>query len=70
MAEINEIVKEFSPPIGALLGGILGSLLGLHLALAVSAAALFPSWIWLYLSPARHLTTNDIGVGEPVSQAR
>lgn len=57
-------------PIGALLGGLLGSLLGLHLALAVSAAALFPSWVWLYLSPARHLTRIPVALGELASRPR
>lgn len=42
-------------PVGALLGGLLGETLGLHLALWVSALALFPSWLWLFFSPARSL---------------
>ncbi len=42
-------------PLGALLGGLLGDTLGLRPALAIAALALFPSWVWLYLSPARSL---------------
>ncbi len=42
-------------PLGALLGGFLGDTLGLRPALAIAALALFPSWLWLYLSPARSL---------------
>jgi MFS family permease len=41
-------------PLGALLGGLLGDALGLRPALAIAAVALFPSWLWLYFSPARH----------------
>jgi MFS family permease len=44
-------------PLGALLGGLLGETLGLRPALAIAALALFPSWLWLYLSPARTLST-------------
>jgi MFS family permease len=42
-------------PLGALLGGLLGQLLGPHTAVAIAALALFPSWLWLYFSPARSL---------------
>jgi MFS family permease len=42
-------------PLGALLGGVLGALLGPHTAVAIAALALFPSWLWLYFSPARSL---------------
>lgn len=42
-------------PIGALTGGLLGDTLGLRPALAIAALALFPSWVWLYFSPARSL---------------
>jgi MFS family permease len=42
-------------PLGALLGGLLGETLGLRPALLVAALLLFPSWCWLYFSPARSL---------------
>lgn len=42
-------------PLGALLGGVLGETLGLRPALGIAAVALFPSWLWLYFSPARSL---------------
>jgi MFS family permease len=46
-------------PLGALLGGLLGETLGLRPALGIAALALFPSWLWLYCSPARSL--RDLG---------
>lgn len=42
-------------PLGALLGGLLGEAIGLRPALLVAALALFPSWLWLFFSPARRL---------------
>jgi MFS family permease len=44
-------------PLGALLGGLLGETIGLRPALLVGALLLFPSWCWLYFSPARSLVT-------------
>jgi MFS family permease len=44
-------------PLGALLGGLLGEAIGLRPALLVSALVLFPSWCWLFFSPARSLRT-------------
>jgi MFS family permease len=44
-------------PLGALLGGLLGEMIGLRPALLVGALLLFPSWCWLYFSPARSLRT-------------
>jgi len=44
-------------PLGALLGGLLGETIGLRPALLVSALVLFPSWCWLFFSPARSLRT-------------
>ena len=44
-------------PLGALLGGLLGEAIGLRPALLVGALLLFPSWCWLYFSPARSLRT-------------
>ena len=44
-------------PLGALLGGLLGETIGLRPALLVSALLLFPSWCWLFFSPARSLRT-------------
>ena len=43
-------------PLGALLG-LLGETIGLRPALLVSALVLFPSWCWLFFSPARALRT-------------
>ena len=36
-------------------GSWAGQLLGLQPAITICALALFPSWLWLYLSPARRL---------------
>jgi MFS family permease len=44
-------------PLGSLLGGLLGETLGLQTALWIGAALLFPSWLWLFFSPARSLRT-------------
>src|SRR5918997_72635 len=44
-------------PLGALLGGLLGEAIGLRSALLVGALVLFPSWCWLFFSPARSLRT-------------
>jgi len=40
-------------------------LLGLRPALLVGALALFPSWCWLYFSPARSLRTMPAAPGDP-----
>jgi len=42
-------------PLGALAGGLLGEALGLRAGLLIGALALFPSWLWLFCSPARTL---------------
>ena len=52
-------------PLGALLGGLLGEIIGLRPALLVGALALFPSWCWLYFSPARSLRTMPAAPGDP-----
>jgi MFS family permease len=52
-------------PLGALLGGVLGEAIGLRPALLVGALLLFPSWCWLFFSPARSLRTLPAGPGEP-----
>jgi MFS family permease len=50
-------------PLGALLGGLLGEALGLRPALWIGAALLFPSWLWLFFSPARSLRTLPASAG-------
>ena len=50
-------------PLGALLGGLLGETIGLRPALLVAALVLFPSWCWLYFSPARSLRTLPVAPG-------
>ena len=52
-------------PLGALLGGLLGEAIGLRPALLVGALVLFPSWCWLYFSPARSLQRLPDGPGDP-----
>jgi len=52
-------------PLGALLGGLLGDTIGLRPALLVGALVLFPSWCWLYFSPARSLQRLPDGPGDP-----
>jgi MFS family permease len=48
-------------PLGSLLGGLLGATLGLRPALWIGALLLFPSWLWLFFSPARSLQTLPEG---------
>ena len=59
-------------PLGALAGGLLGQTLGLRPAITICALALFPSWLWLFLSPARRLRTlpADQRIEEPVHDQR
>lgn len=52
-------------PLGALLGGWLGDTLGLRSALWVGAIALFPSWLWLFFSPARSLQVLPTSADPP-----
>lgn len=50
-------------PLGALAGGFLGETVGLRPTILVAALALFPSWMWLYFSPARLLRELPTATG-------
>jgi MFS family permease len=56
-------------PLGSLLGGVLGETLGLRPALWIGAVLLFPSWLWLFFSPARSLRTLPAGAAQAASRS-
>ena len=60
-------------PLGALVGGLLGDAVGLRTGLLIGAIALFPSWLWLFYSPARSLRSlpdpgDRVGFATPVAR--
>jgi MFS family permease len=56
-------------PLGSLLGGVLGETLGLRPALWIGAVLLFPSWLWLFFSPARSLRTLPARAAQAASRS-
>lgn len=43
-------------PVGALVGGVLGGILGLRTAIGIAAVGATLSFLWVLLSPVRHIT--------------
>jgi MFS family permease len=56
-------------PIGTLLGGVLGSTIGLRETLVVGAVGSGSSFLWILLSPQRHLREMPEPVQEPEEHA-
>jgi MFS family permease len=52
-------------PLGGLVGGVLGSSIGLRETIAVGAVGGGLSFLWILLSPQRHLREMPEPVGEP-----
>lgn len=55
----NRFLSWSSIPLGTLLGGIFGGIIGLQPTLLIAAIGVSFSFLWLYLSPVRHLENFD-----------